>query len=348
MTGRPAAAPAQQPAATGDTPAATALAAAQRVLRLESEAVAALGHSLGDEFAQAIDILFTVKGRVVVSGIGKSGHVARKIAATMASTGTPSLFVHPAEASHGDLGMITKGDAVVVLSNSGETTELADIVTHCRRFGIPLVAMVGRRESTLARNADLALILPSAPEACPLGLAPTTSTTMMLALGDALAVALLDRRGFNSDRFQELHPGGKLGRKLVKVSDVHHTGDALPLVAPTTRMSDALLEMSRKSFGCVGVVDEAGVLVGIITDGDLRRHMDRGLLDRTAGEVMTRRPTTIAGSALASEALGRMTAANGGKGITSLFVADQGRPVGILNVHDCLRAGVDADDGDPE
>src|SRR5438552_14649810 len=226
----------------------TATAAARRVLRLEAEGVAALSAQLGPEFDQAIDVLFAVVGRVVVSGIGKSGHVARKIAATLASTGTPSLFVHPAEASHGDLGMVTPGDAVIVLSNSGETTELADLVTHCRRFQIPLLAMVGRADSTLARNADVVLPLPRVPEACPLGLAPTTSTTMMLALGDALAVALLDRRGFSSERFQELHPGGKLGRTLIKASDVHHTGAALPLVSEATPMSQALLEMSRKSL----------------------------------------------------------------------------------------------------
>ncbi len=328
------------------------LAAAARVLSLEAEALraieTALGAGLGAAVERTVDLLFAVRGRVVVSGMGKSGHVARKIGATLASTGTPALFVHPAEASHGDLGMITRDDAVLALSNSGETAELADIITHCRRFSIPLLGMVGRGDSTLGRASDIVLALPRMPEACPMGLAPTTSTTMMLALGDALAVALLDKRGFSKESFQALHPGGKLGRKLVRVLDLYHTGDAVPLVAPATAMTEALLEMSRKSFGCVGVIDARRHLVGIITDGDLRRHMAHGLLDRTVDEVMTPNPKTILPEVLASEALGRMTAANGGKGITSLFVADaEGRAVGILHIHDCLRAGVDMDVADP-
>lgn len=335
------------PAVPAKAPASATLAAARRVLSIESDAIraleSALGSALAAPFERAVDSLFAIKGRVIISGMGKSGHVARKIASTFASTGTPAQFVHPAEASHGDLGMIAAGDAVVALSNSGETVEFADIVTHCRRFAIPLAAIVGLAESTLGRTADIVLELPHMPEACPLGLAPTTSTTMMLALGDALAVALLERRGFSSERFQELHPGGKLGRKLIRVSDLHHTGNALPLVQENTPMKDALLVMTQKSFGCVGVVDARGALTGIITDGDLRRNMERGLLDRVARDVMTPRPKTIPGSSLASEALGRMTAANGGKGITSLFVAEDGKPVGILHVQDCLRAGVDMD-----
>ena len=323
--------------------ASAALTAGRRVLRLEAEGLRALEAMLGAAFEQAVDLLFAVKGRVVVSGMGKSGHVARKIAATLASTGTPALFVHPAEASHGDLGMITAGDAVIVLSNSGETVEIADLVNHCRRFSIPLIAFVGKSDSTLGRNSDCVLALPRVPEACPLGMAPTTSTTMMLALGDALAVALLDLRGFSPEDFQGLHPGGRLGRRLVRVADLHHTGDALPLVAEHTPMTDTLLEMTRKSFGCVGVTDKAGRLIGIVTDGDLRRHMSRGLLDQRAGEVMTAKPKTISPDSLASVALGWMTVANNGRGITSLFVAVDGKPVGILHVHDCLRAGIDMD-----
>ncbi len=323
--------------------ASDALTAGRRVLRLEAEGLRALEGTLGTAFERAVDTLFAAQGRVVVSGMGKSGHVARKMAATLASTGTPAHFVHPAEASHGDLGMITRGDAVIALSNSGETAEIADLISHCRRFAIPLIALVGKAESTLGRNADCALALPPVPEACPLGLAPTTSTTMMLALGDALAVALLDRRGFSPENFQLLHPGGKLGRRLVRVADLHHTGDALPLVSEDTPMTETLLEMSRKSFGCVGVTDRTGTLVGIVTDGDLRRHMERGLLDRRAGDVMTARPKTVSGGMLASEALGRMTDAK----ITSFFVAENGKPIGILHVHDCLRAGIDMDARDP-
>lgn len=320
-------------------PETGALEAARRVLKLEAEGIEALSRSLGAEFDRAVRLLFEVGGRVVVSGMGKSGHVARKIAATLASTGTPALFVHPAEASHGDLGMIAPGDAVIILSNSGETVEVADLVDYCRRFSIPLLAVTGRRSSTLGHTADVTLELPNVPEACPLGLAPTTSTTAALALGDALAVALLDMRGFSSERFQELHPGGKLGRKLIKVSDIHHTGDALPLILGDAPMSEALLEMTARSFGCVGVVDGSGRLAGIVTDGDLRRHMGSGLLDQTAAAVMTADPKTISADALASEALGRMTMDK----ITSLFVAEDGKPIGIVHVHDCLRAGVDMD-----
>ena len=324
--------------------ASPAVAAGRRVLRLESEAIAALSRGLGADFDRAVDLLFAARGRVVVSGMGKSGHVARKVAATLASTGTPALFVHPAEASHGDLGMIAAGDVLVFLSNSGETAEAADMVDYCRRFAIPLVAVTGSPRSALGRAADLVLELPAMPEACPLGLAPTTSTTAKLALGDALAVALLDRRGFSAERFQELHPGGRLGRRLIQVADLCHGGDALPLVSADTPMARALIEMTAKSFGCVGVVDDDGRLVGIVTDGDLRRHMTPRLLERPAAQVMTLRPKTIASDALASEALGRMTAAK----ITSLFVAEGDVPVGILHVHDCLRAGVDMDRRDPE
>ncbi|SRR5579859_800875 len=314
------------------------LVAARRVLTAEAEALTTLAARLGAEFPRALDTLTRAEGgRVIVTGMGKSGHVGRKIAATMASTGTPAMYVHPGEASHGDLGMVTKRDAVLALSNSGETSELTDIVTYTRRYEIPLVAITSRTESSLAEAADVALILPDVGEACPMGLAPTTSTTMMLALGDALAVALLERQGFSSADFQIYHPGGKLGRQLMKVSGLMHKGDTVPLVEPSRPMSEVLLVMTQKSFGCVGVVEPDGSLAGIITDGDLRRHMEGGLLNRTAAEVMTRAPLTIRPGILAAEALRVMNA----KKITSLFVVDDSqRAIGILHLHDCLRAGV--------
>jgi arabinose-5-phosphate isomerase len=318
-----------------------AVASAARVLALEADAIRALAESLDGAFTAAVDRIEALAtrrtgGRVIVSGMGKSGHIARKIAATLASTGTPAQFVHPAEASHGDLGMITAADVVVCLSNSGETPELNDLVAHAKRFEIPLVAIVGREASTLAQAADVALVLPKAPEACPLGLAPTTSTAMMLALGDALAVALLERKGFTAEDFQVLHPGGKLGKALIKVSDIMHTGDEVPLVPPGTGMRDAVLIMTAKTFGCVGVADESGRLIGVITDGDLRRHIDGDLFAQTVNNVMTRSPKTIRPQALAAEALGRMKASK----VTALFVVAEGKVVGILRIHDILRAGV--------
>ena len=328
-----------QDAALISDPAAADLLVARRLLTAEAEALTVMAGRLGAEFPKALDILTRGEGgRVIVTGMGKSGHIGRKIAATLASTGTPSMYVHPAEASHGDLGMVTKHDALLALSNSGETVELTDIVTYSRRYGIPLVAITSRTESSLAEAADLALILPDVGEACPMGLAPTTSTTMMLALGDALAVGLLERKGFSSADFQIYHPGGKLGRQLMKVTDLMHRGDAVPLVGPTRPMSEVLLVMTQKAFGCVGVVDDrSGELLGIITDGDLRRHMEGGLLGRQAAEVMTRGPSTIRPGILAAEALHVMNS----RKITSLFVlGEDKRPVGILHLHDCLRAGV--------
>ena len=271
--------------------------------------------------------------------MGKSGHVGRKIAATFASTGTPALFIHPAEASHGDLGMILPGDAVLALSNSGETAELADLVAHARRFDLPLIAVTARRDSALARAASIILLLPAAPEACPMGLAPTTSTTMQLALGDALAVALLTRRGFTATEFRNFHPGGRLGARLKRVRDLMHTGDAVPLAAPGLPMEEALLLMTGKGFGCLGAVDESGRLLGVLTDGDLRRSMGSDLLTRKVGDVMSTAPRTIAAEALAAEALHVMNA--GTRPVTSLFVMDAaGHAVGILHVHDLLRAGI--------
>lgn len=318
---------------------ASAVGVARRVLAAEAAGLRALSASLDDAFARAVDVLAGCTGRVAVSGMGKSGHVGRKIAATFASTGTPALFVHPAEASHGDLGMIVPGDAVLALSNSGETAELADLVAHCRRFGVPLVAVTGRAASVLARAADVVLLLPPAPEACPMGLAPTTSTTMQLALGDALAVALLTRRGFTASDFGAYHPAGKLGAKLKRVRDLMHTGDAVPLGPADMPMDRALLEMTGKGFGCLGAVDGSGRLVGVLTDGDLRRGMGPGLLARRVAELMNREPRTIGAEALAGEALRAMN--EGARRVTALFVVDaDGRPQGILHVHDLLRAGV--------
>ena len=323
---------------TPESDAPGILAIGRRVIGTEAAALALLADSLGDAFVRAVDLLMAVRGRVIVSGMGKSGHIARKIEATLASTGAPSFFVHPAEASHGDLGMITPADVVMLLSNSGETAELADLIAYTRRFAIPLIGVAGRADSTLLRAADVALVLPAAPEACAVGLAPTTSTTMTLALGDALAVTLMEQRRFTPEQFRGFHPGGKLGARLATVGQLMHGGADVPVIEPGASMGDALLVMSGKGFGVVGVLDAAGDLAGIVTDGDLRRNLD-GLLGKRVDEVMTRNPRTIPSTALASEALGVM---NGAK-ITSLFVTRPEaprRPVGILHVHDCLRAGV--------
>jgi arabinose-5-phosphate isomerase len=313
------------------------LAVGRRVIRAEIDGLRQLGETLDGAFGGALDLCIGASGRVIVTGIGKSGHIAHKIAATLASTGTPAMFVHPAEASHGDLGMIGAGDVVVALSNSGNSAELADIIAYSRRFTIPLIAITGDPRSILAEAADVVMLLPAAAEACPIGLTPTTSTTMMLALGDALAVALLERRGFSTEDFQLFHPGGAIGRKLLRVGDLMHTGDAVPLAVLDTAMSEAILVMTAKSFGCVGVCDDGGRLVGVITDGDLRRHMDDGLFSRTAAEIMHPGPKTIGAAGLAAEALGVMNRF----AITALFVVDEaGRPTGFLHMHDCLRAGV--------
>ena len=312
---------------------------AQTVLAAEAAGLRALSAALDGSFAAAVDCLAACTGRVVVSGMGKSGHIGRKVAATLASTGTPALFVHPAEASHGDLGMILPGDAVLALSNSGETAELADLVAHARRFGLPLVAVTGRAASTLARAADVVLLLPAAPEACSVTSAPTTSTTMQLALGDALAVALLTRRGFTATDFSTFHPGGRLGAQLRRVSDLMHRGDAVPLAPLDLPMHRALLLMTGKGFGCLGAVHADGRLAGMLTDGDLRRAMGPDLLDRRVQDVMNPAPLTIAPGALAADALRAMNA--GPRPVTSLFVLDTDRrPLGILHVHDLLRAGV--------
>ncbi len=320
-------------------PISAAVLTGRRVLGIEADALQAMAADLDERFAAAVDLIAGIDGRVIVTGMGKSGHIGRKIAATFASTGTPALFVHPAEASHGDLGMITSADLVLALSNSGETPELADLVAYAKRFAIPLVAIVGRPDSSLGAAADLVLPLPKRPEACPMGLAPTTSTTTTLALADALAIALLERKGFDADGFGIFHPGGKLGKKLIQVEQLMHRGEALPLIKKAATIADAILEMTTKRFGCVGLVNEHGGLIGIVTDGDLRRHMRAdNLLARPAMEIMTAEPRTIRPKALAAEALGIMNQPE--RPITVIFVVEAGRPVGILHMHDCLRAGV--------
>jgi arabinose-5-phosphate isomerase len=315
------------------------LAVARDVLATEAAALTALGASLGEAFSQAVSHLFAATGRVVVTGMGKSGHVGHKIAATLASTGTPALFVHPAEASHGDLGMIIAGDAVIALSNSGEATELAAIVAHASRIGLPLIGITSVTTSTLALASTVALILPAAPEAGPIGLAPTTSTTMQMALGDALAVALLARRGFSAKDFRDIHPGGKLGARLKRVRDLMHAGDELPLVAPGVTMDKALITMTAKRFGSLAVIDPDHKLLGVVTDGDLRRNMGPDLLGMTVDAIMNRKPKTIAPEALAEEALREMNTAS--RPFTALFVVDDaGMVLGIIHIHDLLRAGL--------
>ncbi|MCO5130473.1 MAG: KpsF/GutQ family sugar-phosphate isomerase [Xanthobacteraceae bacterium] len=328
------------PMPSPDDPTDAALRSALRTLDTEASGVtalaAALQGGLGVAFARAIDLMRDAKGRIVITGLGKSGHIGRKIAATFASTGTPAFFVHAAEASHGDLGMITPEDIVLAISWSGEQPEMKNLITYAKRFRISLIAMTAESESTLAQAADIALTLPKAREACPHNLAPTTSSVLQLALGDALAIALLEGRGFTSVDFSVLHPGGKLGAMLKYVRDLMHTGPALPLKPLGTRMSDALVEMSSKGFGCVGIVDGDGRLVGIVTDGDLRRHMRPDLMTARVDEVMTKNPKSIGANLLAGEALDILNTSK----ITALLVTDGKKPIGIVHLHDLLRAGV--------
>lgn len=291
---------------------------------------------LGRHVTTAVDLIRSSRGRVIVTGMGKSGHIGQKLASTFASTGTPAFFVHPGEASHGDLGMITGDDVILALSWSGETVELQPLVTYSRRFKVSLVSMTSNSASALGRASDIVLELPKAKEACPHRLAPTTSTTMQLALGDSLAIALLESRGFTAIQFKVFHPGGSLGAQLMRVGDLMQKGDSLPLVGPKVSMSSALVTMTSKAFGCLGVVDETGRLEGVITDGDLRRHMSKDLLSRGAGEIMTRNPKITRPDVLVSEALEAINAAR----ITALFVVEDGRPIGIVHVHDLLRIGV--------
>ncbi|MFT4252372.1 MAG: KpsF/GutQ family sugar-phosphate isomerase [Caulobacter sp.] len=312
-----------------------AVAVGRRVLSIEAQALSQMADGLGEAFQRAVQVMHDAKGRIVCTGMGKSGHVARKIAATLASTGSQAMFVHPAEASHGDLGMIGPDDVVLALSKSGEARELADTLAYCKRFSIPLIAVTAVATSQLGKAGDVLLLLPDAPEATAEVNAPTTSTTLQIALGDALAVALLESRGFTASDFRVFHPGGKLGAVLRTVADLMHGADELPLVGEAAPMGEALLVMSQKRFGAVGVTNPAGDLVGLITDGDLRRHMD-GLMGHAAGEVMTRGPLVIGPHALAAEALKVMNE----RRITVLFVVEGAKPVGVLHVHDLLRAGV--------
>ncbi len=319
--------------------AEAAIASALRTVTIEqsglSALAAALDNGLSKPFSRAVETLSTIHGRVIVTGVGKSGHIGSKIAATLASTGTPAFFVHPAEANHGDLGMIAKDDAIIALSWSGETTELKGIVAYSRRFGIPLVAITAGDTSALAREADVVLNLPRAPEACPHGLAPTTSALLQLVIGDALAVALLEARGFTPDHFRTLHPGGQLGANLTLIREVMHTGDEMPVVSLGTKMPEAMMMLSKKRFGCVCVVDDEGRLAGIVTDGDLARNLDRNLADTVVDDIMTRRPKTAKPQMLASTALGLLNDHH----ISALIVVDTDKPVGIVHFHDLLRIG---------
>jgi arabinose-5-phosphate isomerase len=307
------------------------------VLTTASEALTLLADALNGDFSHAVGLMLAAKGRIIVSGMGKSGHVARKTAATLSSTGTPAYFVHPAEASHGDMGAITRQDVLLLLSWGGETAELSDLITYAKRHRIPIIAIGANPDSTLVKAADVKLVLPHAPEACPMGMAPTTSTTMMLSLGDALAVALMERKGFSPDQYRDFHPGGSLGRALIRVSDLMHSGDAVPLARADTPMRDLLLTMASGRLGCVGIVDAKGRLAGIVTDGDIRRHV-AGIENRKAGEVMTANPKIARPDQLAAEALALMTENK----ITQLFVLAEGdpRPLGVVHIHDCLRAGI--------
>ncbi|MFU8899731.1 MAG: KpsF/GutQ family sugar-phosphate isomerase [Roseinatronobacter sp.] len=318
-----------------DKPQRDAIADGKAVICAEAAALRTMADTLDSRFAEAVQIILGTKGRLVVAGIGKSGHIGRKIAATFASTGTPSYFVHAAEASHGDMGMIVGDDTCLLLSKSGETPELSDLISYTRRFGIRLISITGNAESTLAQKSDMALILPDVAEVCAIGMAPTTSTTLSLALGDALAVAVMRQKGFDPANFHLFHPGGKLGAQFLRVGELMYQGDGLPLVAEDDAMSDVLMQMTGSGFG-VSIVASDNRLCGIITDGDLRRNMD-GLMTRRAGDVATRNPKTIGPDALVSEAVRMM---NGSK-ITVLCVVDEGRQVqGLIRLHDCLRAGV--------
>jgi len=312
------------------------LQTAQEVLELEIIGLEALKEALSGSFAEAVDILKSARGRIVVSGMGKSGHVARKIAATISSTGSPAIFVHPGEASHGDLGMISSDDVILALSKSGETKELSDLLGYAARFSIPVAAITAQANSTLARAARAALILPQAREACSETLAPTTSALMMMAAGDALAIALLRERGFTADEFQGIHPGGNLGAALRRASDLMHDADKLPLAAPETPLNEIAEIISDGGFGCVGIVDNVGELVGMITDGDLRRNFRADLAKKTARDIMTRTPRTAPPEALAGDILAVMSREK----ITALFVVKESKPVGLIHVHDCLSIGV--------
>ncbi len=316
------------------------VASALRTLKLETDGLrllqSQLEGDLAEPFVKAVTLLKSAIGRVIVTGIGKSGHIGQKLAATFASTGTPSFFVHSSEASHGDLGMITKDDVMLAISWSGETAELANILNYSRRFAVPLISITSGLESALGQASDVCLRLPRAKEACPHGLAPTTSTTMTLALGDCLAIALLEAKGFSAHDFKQFHPGGSLGAQLKYLSDIMHSGNALPLVDENTVMGEALLVMTEKSLGCLGITDQNGKLVGMITDGDLRRHMGPGLLETRAQDIMTQHPDTLPSDTLASAGLEYINA----RKRTQMFIVEHDKPIGIVHIHDLLRAGL--------
>ena len=312
------------------------LISAKHTIEKEIESLRVMESELGDELTKALDLMQQAKGRVILTGMGKSGHIARKIAASLASTGTPSFFVHPAEASHGDLGMITNEDVVIAISNSGESKELVDILNYCKRFGIPIISITKNPESSLGKAGDFVLKLPNNGEACPLGLAPTSSTTATLVLGDVLTVAMIERNGFTKTQFNQRHPGGKLGSVLQKVSDLMHKGSDMPLLSQNANMHDVLLEMTSKRLGCVGFTNELGNLVGIFTDGDLRRCLSNNVLDKKGVDVMTKNPKVISPDAMASEAVKIMHE----KKITNLFAVENNKPVGVIHIHDCLDKGV--------
>lgn len=311
---------------------------AKETIDREIAALRIMESMLDETLSKALDLMQNCKGRVIITGMGKSGHIARKIAATLASTGTPSFFIHPGEASHGDLGMLTSQDIVIAISNGGESKELSDILLYCKRYNIHLIAITKNPQSTLGQSAEIVLKLPNNGEACPLGLAPTSSTTATLVMGDILAIALMERKGFTATDYKQRHPGGKLGAILCKVADLMHSGNEMPLVNEDAIMQEALLEMSAKMLGCVGIVDKEGNLTGIITDGDLRRWMSPSLITEKVTTVMTKNPKTISPTALAVEAVYTMN--NTGKGITNLFAVENKKPLGLIHIHDCLRAGV--------
>jgi len=309
---------------------------AKMTIATEVEALNVMGNNLDESLTEALDLMQAASGRVILTGMGKSGHIARKIAASLASTGTPSFFVHPAEASHGDLGMITPDDVIIAISNSGESKELLDILYYSKRYGIKLIAITKNPDSSLGKAGDVVLKLPSSKEACPLGLAPTSSTTATLVLGDILTVAMIERKGFSKEQFNQRHPGGKLGSVLQKVSDLMHTGDEMPLLPSNTGMQETLLTMTSKRLGCVGFTNDSGELIGILTDGDLRRCLSNDILTKKAEDVMTKNPKVISPDAMATEAVKLMQ----DKKITNIFAVKDGKPVGVIHIHDCLSSGI--------
>jgi arabinose-5-phosphate isomerase len=317
-----------------------AIASALRTVATEQAGMAALAEALqnglSEDFARAVELVSAIRGRVIVTGVGKSGHIGAKIAATLASTGTPAFFVHPAEANHGDLGMIARDDAIIAMSWSGESAELKSIVAYSRRFSIPLIAVTSGETSALAREADVVLTLPRVPEACPHGLAPTTSTLLQLVIGDALAVALLEAREFTPDQFRTFHPGGQLGASLMKVREIMHGGDSVPLAPLGSALREAIVTLSKKRFGCVCIVDDDGRLAGIITDGDLARNLDRNLGGLVVDDIMTRTPKTIDPDTLTGEAIAILDENR----ISALVVVEDGKPIGVVHFHDLLRIGV--------